>query len=77
MKIGFFAVGIGHLSRPDLVKTVAENAERADFSTVWAPEHVVLLDTQSPSIPTARGTLPAPTDTPSPIRSSRCARWRR
>ena len=63
MKIGFFAVGIGHLSRPDLVKTVAVNAERLNFSTVWAPEHVVLLDKHISKYPYSKGEFPLPPDT--------------
>jgi probable F420-dependent oxidoreductase len=63
MKIGFFAVGIGHLSRPDLVKTVAVNAERLNFSTVWAPEHVVLLDKHISKYPYSKGEFPLPADT--------------
>ena len=63
MKIGFFAIGIGHLSQPDLVKTVAVNAERLNFSTVWAPEHVVLLDKHISKYPYSKGEFPLPTDT--------------
>ena len=64
MKIGFFAVGIGHLSRPDMVKTVAVNAERLNFATVWAPEHVVLLDQHISKYPYSKGEFPLPADTP-------------
>ena len=64
MKIGFFAVGIGHLSRPDLIKTVAVNAERLNFATVWAPEHVVLLDKYVSKYPYSTGAFPVPMDTP-------------
>jgi len=64
MKIGFFAVGIGHLSRPDLIKTVAVNAERLNFATVWAPEHVVLLDKHVSKYPYSTGAFPVPMDTP-------------
>lgn len=63
MKIGFFAVGIGHLARPDLVKTVAVHAERLNFATVWAPEHVVLLDNHISKYPYSKGEFPLPTDT--------------
>jgi probable F420-dependent oxidoreductase len=63
MKIGFFAVGIGHLSRPDPVKTVAVNAERLNFATVWAPEHVVLLDKHISKYPYSKGEFPLPADT--------------
>jgi probable F420-dependent oxidoreductase len=63
MKIGFFAVGIGHLARPDLVKTVAVHAERLNFATVWAPEHVVLLDNHISKYPYSKGEFPLPADT--------------
>lgn len=64
MKIGFFSVGIGHLARPDFVKTVAVHAERLNFATVWAPEHVVLLDKHISKYPYSQGEFPVPTDTP-------------
>ena len=76
MKIGFFAIGIGHLSQPDLVKTVAVNAERLNFATVWAPEHVVLLDKHISKYPYSKGEFPLPTDT-RVRRSVRHARLRR
>lgn len=55
MKIGFFAVGIGNLAKPDLLAAAAINAERLGFSTVWAPEHIVLLDRFASKYPYARG----------------------
>lgn len=55
MKIGFFAVGIGNLAKPDLLTTAAVNAERLGFSTVWAPEHIVLLDRFASEYPYSRG----------------------
>lgn len=65
MKIGFFAIGIGNLARPDLIKAVAINAERLNFSTVWAPEHVVFLERFSSRYPYSRGQdLPVPTEIP-------------
>jgi probable F420-dependent oxidoreductase len=64
MKIGFFAVGIGHLAKPELIKTVAVNAERLNFATVWAPEHVVLLDKHVSKYPYSTGEFPVPMDTP-------------
>ncbi len=63
MKIGFFAVGIGHLARPDLIKTVAVHAERLNFSTIWAPEHVVLLDQYISKYPYSQGGFAVPTAT--------------
>ncbi|HZO80999.1 MAG TPA: LLM class F420-dependent oxidoreductase [Candidatus Binataceae bacterium] len=64
MKIGFFAIGLGHLTRPDLIKTVAVNAERLNFATIWAPEHVVLLDKHISKYPYSEGEFPVPADTP-------------
>jgi probable F420-dependent oxidoreductase len=55
MNIGFFAIGIGNLARPDLVTEVATTAERLNFSTVWAPEHIVFLDRFASRYPYARG----------------------
>jgi len=43
MEIGYFAVGIGPTVAPEWVSTVATTAERLGFSTICAPEHVVLL----------------------------------
>jgi probable F420-dependent oxidoreductase len=50
-----------------VMKALAESAERAGFSTLWAPEHVVLLDSYASRYPYREdGTLPAPTDAPIP-----------
>ncbi len=64
MKIGFFAIGLGHMTRPDLIKTIAVNAERLNFATIWAPEHVVLLDKYVSKYPYSTGDFPVPMDTP-------------
>ena len=64
MKIGYFAIGLGPLTNPDWVRTVASNAERLGFSTIWAPEHVVLLDRFASKYPYSSGDFPVPTDTP-------------
>jgi probable F420-dependent oxidoreductase len=65
MKIGFFAIGIGNLARPELVTAVATNAERLNFATVWAPEHVVFLERFSSRYPYSRGqNLPITTEIP-------------
>ena len=64
MKIGFFAIGIGNLARPDLITATAIHAERLGFSTVWAPEHIVLLERFSSRYPYSRGQdLPIRLDT--------------
>jgi probable F420-dependent oxidoreductase len=64
MKIGFFAIGLGRLSRPDSIKTVAANAERLNFATLWAPEHVVLLDKHLSKYPYSEGQFVVPAHTP-------------
>lgn len=64
MKIGFFAIGLGHLARPELIKTIAVNAERLNFATLWAPEHVVLLDKHISKYPYSQHDFPVPADTP-------------
>jgi probable F420-dependent oxidoreductase len=65
MKIGFFAIGIGNLARPELITAVATNAERLNFATVWAPEHVVFLERFSSRYPYSRGqSLPITTEIP-------------
>jgi probable F420-dependent oxidoreductase len=46
------------------VRTVASSAERLGFSTIWAPEHVVLLDRFASKYPYSSGDFPVPTDTP-------------
>jgi probable F420-dependent oxidoreductase len=64
MKIGFFAIGIGTLTDPQPLQTVASHAERLGFASLWAPEHVVLLDRYASKYPYSAGEFPAPTDSP-------------
>jgi probable F420-dependent oxidoreductase len=64
MKIGFFAIGIGPLTDPGPLQTIASNAERLGFASLWAPEHVVLLDRYASRYPYSTGEFPAPTDSP-------------
>ncbi len=64
MRIGYFAVGIGPLTEPAMIKTVAVTTERLGFSTLWAPEHVVLLSEYSSRYPYSAGEFPMPVDTP-------------
>jgi probable F420-dependent oxidoreductase len=51
MRIGMTAVGIGKAARPGIIRTVAENADRLGFGTLWAPEHVVLFDEHQSKYP--------------------------
>jgi probable F420-dependent oxidoreductase len=64
MEIGYFAVGIGPTVEPEWVRTVAITAERLGFSTIWAPEHIVLLDQYASKYPYSTGKFPWPTDIP-------------
>ena len=48
-----------------LMKAYASNAERLGFSTLWVPEHVVLVDKYASKYPySGDGVLPAPSDSP-------------
>jgi probable F420-dependent oxidoreductase len=64
MQVGFFAVGLGPYVDPTLIRTVAVTAERLGFSTIWAPEHVVLLERYGSKYPYSAGKFPLPLDTP-------------
>jgi probable F420-dependent oxidoreductase len=65
MKIGLFAVGTPRMAGGALLRTLASNAERLGISTLWVPEHVVLLDKYASQYPYSQdGHLPAPTDAP-------------
>jgi len=71
MKIGFFSVGIGPTAEPQLLRSVATAAERLGFATIWAPEHVVLVEQYASKYPYSSGEFPAPPDIPIAIRSPR------
>jgi probable F420-dependent oxidoreductase len=64
MKVGYFAIGMGPLTEPAMIKTVALATERVGFSTLWAPEHVVLLSEYASRYPYSEGEFPMPIDTP-------------
>jgi probable F420-dependent oxidoreductase len=65
MKIGLFAVGTPWMAGGALLRAVAQHAERLGISTLWVPEHVVLLDKYSSRYPYSDdGQLPAPTNAP-------------
>jgi hypothetical protein len=46
MKVGLIAVVFGRVKGKAVMKSFATNAERLGFSTLWAPEHVVLVGTR-------------------------------
>jgi alkanesulfonate monooxygenase SsuD/methylene tetrahydromethanopterin reductase-like flavin-dependent oxidoreductase (luciferase family) len=59
------AVVFGRVKGMSVMKAFASNAERLGFSTLWAPEHVVLVDQYQSRYPyRAEGKFPAPTDAP-------------
>ena len=64
MKIGLFAgVGGPRNDAMAMTKAYAANADRLGFSTLWVPEHVVLVDKYASKYPYRDdGVLPAPTD---------------
>jgi probable F420-dependent oxidoreductase len=65
VKIGLFAMASGRGNTMALLKAYASNAERLGFSTLWVPEHVVLVDKYTSKYPySSDGTLPAATDAP-------------
>jgi alkanesulfonate monooxygenase SsuD/methylene tetrahydromethanopterin reductase-like flavin-dependent oxidoreductase (luciferase family) len=64
MEVGYFAVGIGPTVDPEWIRTIATTAERLGFATIWAPEHVVLLEQYASKYPYSSGKFPAPADTP-------------
>jgi probable F420-dependent oxidoreductase len=67
MKIGLFAMISGRVGGAALIKGFASNAERLGFSTLWVPEHVVLLDSYTSRYPYSdNGILPARPDAPIP-----------
>lgn len=62
MKIGFFAIGIGPAADPEILATTAQTAETCGFHSLWAPEHVVLIDQYVSKYPySSDGRLPMPT----------------
>jgi probable F420-dependent oxidoreductase len=44
MRLGLHALGIGTGADPDVIEAVARHAEAAGFATLWAGEHVVMVD---------------------------------
>ncbi len=64
MRIGLAGIGIGPLATGPMVATVAREAERLGFATLWAGEHVVMVDEGASRYPYADdGRLAVPPDT--------------
>ena len=63
MRVGLHALGIGAGARPDVIRAVAIAAEAAGFATLWAGEHVVLVDQPASRYPySADGRIAVPAD---------------
>jgi probable F420-dependent oxidoreductase len=63
MRVGLHALGIGTGARPEVILAVACAAEAAGMATLWAGEHVVLVDSPTSRYPySADGRLAVPAD---------------
>jgi probable F420-dependent oxidoreductase len=61
MRIGLHALGIGAGAQRAVIDAVATTAEHLGFSTPWAGEHVVMVDSSSSRYPyTADGQIAVP-----------------
>lgn len=61
MKIGFGFIGAGLSADPDIISLIATTCEACDFHSLWAPEHIVLLDKYAAKYPyTQDGVMPFP-----------------
>jgi probable F420-dependent oxidoreductase len=54
MRLGLHALGIGTGARREVIDAVAAGAEAASFATLWAGEHVVMVDEGASRYPYAR-----------------------
>ena len=54
MRFGLHALGIGSGARREVIDAVARAAEDAGFATLWAGEHVVMVDRPASAIPLQR-----------------------
>jgi probable F420-dependent oxidoreductase len=70
MRFGLHALGIGSGARRDVIDAVAAAAEEAGFATLWAGEHVVMVDEPASRYPYAddgRIAVPARADWLDPL----------
>jgi probable F420-dependent oxidoreductase len=66
MRLGLHALGIGTGARRQVIDAVAAGAEAAGFATLWAGEHVVMVD-DGPYAPDGRIAVPADADWLDPL----------
>ena len=63
MRVGLHALGIGAGARPEVVAAVARAADAAGFATLWAGEHVVMVDRSASRYPYSdSGEIAVPAD---------------
>ena len=70
MDVGLHALGIGAGARPEVISAVAGAAEAGGFATLWAGEHVVMVDrpvSRYPYSPDGRIAVPADADWLDPL----------
>lgn len=70
VRVGLHALGIGAGARRDVIDAVAVGAEAGGFATLWAGEHVVMVDASSSRYPYAedgRIAVPSAADWLDPI----------
>ena len=70
MQVGLHALGIGSGARRDIIDAVAPGAEAAGIATLWAGEHVVMVDdaqSRYPYSPDGRIAVPAEADWLDPL----------
>jgi len=61
MKIGFAFIGAGLAADPDIISLIATTTEACGYHSLWAPEHIVLLDQYAAKYPyTQDGVMPFP-----------------
>ena len=76
MRLGLHALGIGTGAKRAVIDAVAGAAERAGFATLWAGEHVVMVDESASRYPYSddgRIAVPAEADWLDPLAVSRSA----
>jgi len=63
VRVGLHALGIGTGARPEVIRAVAQAADAHGFATLWAGEHVVLVDSPASRYPySADGQIAVPAD---------------
>ena len=70
IRLGLHALGIGTGARREVIDAVAAGAEAAGFATLWAGEHVVMVDdgaSRYPYAPDGRIAVPAQADWLDPL----------